>query len=135
MANKQHKTPCAQCPFRRTAAAGWLGGLTPDDFKAMADSEARMPCHVRADRLSGVDYAAAQQPGTVEHGLPQCAGRAIHWANQCKVPRTPGVLLELPPDPVGVFQWPFEFVAYHKAGVLAESETVTRVVDRRRARR
>lgn len=109
---KQHKTPCRECPFRRSAAPGWLGGFTPDAFRQLADMDRKMPCHIHM-KADGVDY---ENPG----GAPQCAGRAIHWANQFKTPRTRGVLLELPREPIGVFEWPHEFVAYHKAGALAE---------------
>lgn len=109
---RQHKTPCAECPFRRVAAAGWLGGFTADEFKWMAEAERRMPCHTRMKKFDGVDY---NNPGTA----PQCAGRAIYWANQCKLPRSPE-LLRLPRDPVAVFSWPHEFVAHHKNGLLAE---------------
>jgi hypothetical protein len=110
MAKRQHKTPCKECPFRRTAAAGWLGGMTADELRALADIEQRMPCHLHRT----VDYLLP------DPALPQCGGRAIYWRNQCKVPRMEGVLLELPADPVLVFQWPHEFVAYHKRGLLAE---------------
>lgn len=98
-----------------TAAAGWLGGFTPDSFRVLADQERRMPCHMHMKR-DGVDY---EHPGTG----PQCAGRAIYWANQFKTSRTNAVkLLVLPQDTASVFNWPHEFVAYHKAGVLAETD-------------
>jgi hypothetical protein len=77
----------------------------------MAQSEARMPCHAQFE--DGLDYAAAQEHGTYEHTAPQCAGRAIHWANQLKLPRDQ-TLLQLPPDHQTVFSWPHEFIAHHK---------------------
>jgi len=109
---KQHTTPCAKCPFRKASLPGWLGGGTPEDFLSMANSEARMPCHCAAE--GWVDYAAAQQPGTPEHALPQCAGRAIFWANQCHMQRPGSNLLELPPDGAkAVFHWSTEFLDHH----------------------
>lgn len=110
MANpkKQHERPCAQCPFRRGSTPGWLGGLTPEEFRELAQSETRMACHVRAGHH--VNY---KHPDPT---LPQCAGRAIYWANQCKQARDTS-LLRLPSDPVTVFKWPKEFIEYHSCTV------------------
>lgn len=119
---KQHKTPCKECPFRRVAPAGWLGGMTADEFRHLADLEQRMPCHLHMGREGGkggpvVSYA---NPGNA----PQCAGRAIYWANQFKLPRSKdGDILTLPRDTAAVFNWPGEFVEYHKSGPLAERRT------------
>src|SRR5579862_6948711 len=86
----QHRKPCAECPFRRKSLPGWLGGLTPDEFRWLANSEARMPCHSAAHGKGiGIDY---RNP---DPALPQCAGRAIYWANQLKRART-DELLTLP---------------------------------------
>jgi hypothetical protein len=84
-----------------------------EDFQRMAQSEARMPCHVAGGRI-GVNYAKAQEDGTRDFNLPQCAGRAIHWANQIKTQKIPGALLELPRNTVAVFEWPQEFTDHHK---------------------
>jgi hypothetical protein len=110
---RQHETPCHECPFRRAAPAGWLGGLTPDEFVLLADQEQRMPCHLHMGKFD----ASYSDPGTT---APQCAGRAIYWANQCKTPRVRGALLELPRDTLTVFQWRHDFLGYHSGGPLAE---------------
>lgn len=115
---KQHKTPCAACPFRRTALNGWLGGLTPDEFGAMAQSETRMPCHTRAQ--DGFSYL---DPTPEDLKLPQCAGRAIHWANQLKTRRDKS-LLELPADRETAFTWPSEFVEHHKQPLKVRATSV-----------
>lgn len=110
---KQHRTPCAKCPFRRDAVPGWLGGLTPDDFRQLAQSEVRMPCHTHElARRNGIDYGNEAETAK----LPQCAGRAIYWANQIKRPRDKS-LLELPQDTQTCFQWPVEFVTYHQQSI------------------
>ena len=111
MSKKQHKTPCSKCPFRRSALRGWLGGLSPDEFRHNANMDIRMPCHAHFE--DGVDYDVAQRRGTDEYKAPQCAGRAIYWANQIKHPRDPSLLV-LPKDNVTVFSWPHEFLAHHK---------------------
>lgn len=109
---KQHTAPCAGCPFRRSALPGWLGGAEADDFLNMAMSDAVMPCHCAAINAgyAGVNYTQAQVDA---NHLPQCAGRAVFWANQFKMARVPGKLLELPADRVTVFEWPHEFREHH----------------------
>ena len=108
---KQHTKPCDQCPFRRTALTGWLGGLTPDEFRWLANADTYMPCHKAAAKQGGVDYSHPDK------SIPQCAGRAIYWANQCKSPRDK-TLLMLPKDVKTVFNWPHEFLAHHKSSPL-----------------
>jgi hypothetical protein len=45
--NLHHKTPCAECPWRLSAPAGWLGGTT-DEFYADAVAANEVPaCHLR----------------------------------------------------------------------------------------
>ena len=107
---KQHTTPCTRCPFRRTALQGWLGGMSPDEFQHLANTETRMHCHcaIPSRHREGVEYGSPEAAR-----LPQCAGRAIYWTNQLKMPRDPS-LLSLPRDPITVFEWPAEFVAHHK---------------------
>jgi hypothetical protein len=114
---KQHTKPCSACPFRRKSLPGFIGGAEPQDFQRMAQSEARMPCH---SHIRGAfDYQEAQDPSTRFGKAPQCAGRAIHWANQLKTARIPGRLLELPRDTVTVFEWPSEWIAHHEGGMEA----------------
>lgn len=91
-ARGQHKQPCSDCPFARTALAGWLGSDTPASWMKMAHGETRMECHT----LIGA----------------QCAGAAIYRANVCKKPRDPA-LLTLPADRVKVFAGPPEFLRHH----------------------
>lgn len=107
----QHVHPCKVCPFRRVAARGWLGGLTPKTFMELVTQEVRMPCH--SNFPNGVDYRKAQDATKAEHAAPQCAGRAIYWGNTCKLPRDPS-LLTLPRDPVAVFANRIEFIAHHE---------------------
>ena len=93
--------PCSDCPMARTALNGWLGGSTPEEYAALAHSDARPPCHV--------------------HGNVECAGMAIYRANVLKNPRTPG--LTLPKDTALVFASPIEFLAHHKAPPVAQDRT------------
>lgn len=100
----QHKKPCKECPFRKAAFPGFLGASTPEEFCDTAMSESRMPCHMT------VNY---DRPGWEAAVMvaPQCAGRAIFHANQCKLPKNPH-LLRLEPDE-SVLAFPKDFLAHH----------------------
>lgn len=102
---KQHKTPCNQCPWRRASAPGWLGDSTPGDFWWTAEQDTRMPCH------NHIDYERKDWKKQIEK-VPQCAGRAIAFANRCKLPRDKA-LLRLPADKEKVFSTPQEFLDHH----------------------
>jgi hypothetical protein len=116
---KQHKTPCAKCPFRRNALRGWLGGLSADEFAQMAHAEVHMFCHTSAGS-EGAHY------GTPEAlRLPQCAGRAVYWANQSHLPRDSSLLL-LPADREAVFQRRQEFIEHHTSRIIVDQWTVGR---------
>jgi hypothetical protein len=91
-ADKQHTTPCSDCPWAREALNGWLGGSTPEEWLACAHSDQVIPCHV-IDNM-------------------QCAGAAIYRANVVKSPRDPDCL-RLPKDRVKVFASPAEFKDHH----------------------
>lgn len=100
----QHLTACGACPWRRTSIAGYLGADTPEGFLATSEAEVRMPCHVT------VDYEDPNWEENQEYA-PQCAGRAAHFANRCKLPRNPALMRGVP-DP-NVFTFPQEFLDHH----------------------
>lgn len=91
-AKVQHKKPCSDCPWARTALNGWLGDMTSEEWIAAAHGEATVECHA----LTGV----------------QCAGLAIYRANNGKVPRDPSQL-RLPADCAAVFANRNEFIEHH----------------------
>ena len=92
-AKGQHRRPCSDCPWARTALPGWLADMTPEEWIASAHGETRMECHT----LLGAE----------------CAGAAIYRANVCKRVRDPGAL-QLPKDPAAVFATHAEFLAHHR---------------------
>lgn len=92
VATSQHKKPCGDCPFARTAANGWLGNLTVDEWITCAHGESLVECHT----LTGA----------------QCAGAAIYRANNCKAPRDQSIL-RLPADRGLVFANRVEFAEHH----------------------
>lgn len=95
-AKGQHKTPCSDCPWARTALNGWLGGASIDDWVTTAHRDHYVGCHT----LNGA----------------QCAGIAIYRSNVCKSVLPP--LLKLPKDDVKVFGSPMQFRAHHEASPL-----------------
>lgn len=95
-ATHQHKKPCSDCPFARTALNGWLGGLEPEDWVRIASSEGVVPCHT--------------QEGA------QCAGIAIYRRNTCKLLMNKRALV-LPKDTENVFSNPMEFLKHHKDSI------------------
>lgn len=88
----QPTKPCADCPFARTAIAGWLGNMTVDEWIKAVHGEAMIDCHT----LIG----------------PQCAGAAIYRGNVCKLPHDKDNL-KLPADRKIVFASPMEFRSHH----------------------
>lgn len=106
---KQHKTPCAECPFRRASAAGWLGASSPQEFMDQARNELRMPCHLH------IDYEQPDWEGQVPDA-PRCAGHAIFLRNTCNMPRDRELadfVKTVERDSEKVFQWPQEFIKHH----------------------
>lgn len=89
----QHKKPCSDCPFARTALRGWLGNSSPEEWIADVHGEALIDCHTVSNQ--------------------QCAGAAIYRSNLCKDPRRQDVL-RLPPNKKLVFASAVEFLAHHK---------------------
>ena len=88
----QPARPCHDCPMRRNALPGWLGGATPEEYLRLIHSDLRVDCHA----FNG----------------PQCAGVAIYRANVYKKSRDPTVL-RLPMDTHAVFGTPLEFLTHH----------------------
>lgn len=91
-AKKQHKTPCADCPFARTAMRGWLGSVSLDDWVVAIHAESIINCHTVSNQ--------------------QCAGAAIFRANVCKMPRDPQIL-QLRKNTSLVFSSTMEFWIHH----------------------
>lgn len=87
----QHTEPCSDCPWRRDALPGWLGGATVTDWLRTAHTDSMVPCH------------------TV--GNQQCAGIAIYRRNVAKSVMPP--LLRLEADREAVFAFPTEFSVHH----------------------
>lgn len=42
----RHTTPCNECPWRRAAPAGWLGGYTPEYYADAVQANEVPACHL-----------------------------------------------------------------------------------------
>lgn len=113
MAKKQtfpvlrHTEPCDECPWRRNHPAGWLGGYAPEDFTVQVQFDGPpVPCHKTIP--PGDDMTAA---------VSMCAGALIFMKNSCKLSRHPAygdALDSVNENTETVFQWPHEFLEYHR---------------------
>lgn len=99
-AKKQHTKPCGDCPWRKTAIKGWLGGVTKEQWIYDAHSDDKIICHCT--------------------GNTECAGVAIYRKNVAKSPRDKSVLI-LPADKENVFATPMEFLEYHTFAVSGKA--------------
>jgi hypothetical protein len=88
----QHKSPCSDCPFARTALQGWLGRFTAKEWIDIVRSEDRIECHTKIG--------------------PQCAGSAIFRTHIMKCPRDRAILT-LPKNVAKVFASIGEFLNHH----------------------
>lgn len=103
MSMKQHTQPCRECPFRRVAPAGYLGGNDPKSFARDANTDGPFPCHLAMHRVNPA----------------QCAGRAVMWANQCKRSRDDSVP-RLSRDTEKVFGHIGQFNKHHQIDISPE---------------
>src|SRR5260370_14675282 len=78
--------PCAQCPFKKGAAPGWLGSYTADIILNHILGETPFPCHIT------VDYEADNWRETIfaaDSKVQACAGFLIMNRKFAKLPRDP----------------------------------------------
>lgn len=66
-----HKQPCKECPWRRVAPAGHLGGNSPEVYADLVWGNVVPPCH----RTEGIRKKPAM-----------CAGALAVMANACILP-------------------------------------------------
>jgi len=88
---RQLTEPCSDCPLRRDALPGWLGGSTPEEYARLCHSDSIVECHV--------------------HSGSRCAGLAIYRRNTCKSQPKEHIL---PADKDAVFANVMEFLDHHK---------------------
>lgn len=91
-ATKQLTKACSDCPLRRDALNGWLGGYTPEEYARLCHSDAVVECHV--------------------HAGSRCAGLAIYRRNTAKWQPEEH---RLPADHETIFSNVMQFLEHHNA--------------------
>lgn len=99
----RHKIPCAECPWRKCAAAGWLGGFSPEDYADPVQMNEIPACH-NAD--SGPDSPKSSF----------CVGALATANNSCTQPhKTEGAIAAA--KVIGkrddCFRWVRDFYKHH----------------------
>ena len=105
---------CNDCPFRRKAMPGWLGGGSPESFIDCMQRDEPLPCHQTVDYDDPhwlVKWTAQRQAGKFSPKM--CAGSLIFMANKLQRPHTPG-FPTMPRDIENVFSNSVEFVRHHR---------------------
>lgn len=73
-----HTSPCSECPWRKCAPEGWLGGHPPEMYADAVQEGEAVACHKK-------DF------GPESDRTAFCAGALATMANQCIMPfKTPG---------------------------------------------
>lgn len=88
---KQLTQPCSDCPMRRDALKGWLGGYSPEEYAHLCHSDMVVECHAH--------------PGS------RCAGVSIYRRNTCKWEPAEH---QLPKDHEKVFSNRMQFLEHHE---------------------
>lgn len=106
------KSPCAECPFRKTSLNGWLGGLTAKETHDYVLDEADFACHMTRNKS--------------KNKMSRCKGSQLFLINHCKLPRKNMVLQKAleqtkkeghnTDDYLG-----FDFIKHHTSPVIKKS--------------
>lgn len=120
---KKTAVPCAQCPFRRTAMRGYLGGhREPNEITDIVVGDGRFPCHMEVTNLTDRGRPVRLKFHRAVEMAEVCAGSAAMLSNMLKRSRDRDVSTKQ--SEVGkradVFNNPQEFCEYHNHGPLAD---------------
>lgn len=101
--------PCNECPFRKKAAAGWLGDNPPENFTNAIYREEPIPCHL------SLDYEDKHWERKWEAGKTGklCKGALVMAANMCKRARNQTAQPHVDPDREECFAHGSDFIAHH----------------------
>ncbi len=67
------KSPCAECPFKKSSFKGWLGGLTAKETHDVVLDEADFACHMTRKKPN--------------HLMSRCKGSQMFLTHHCKLPK------------------------------------------------
>lgn len=83
------KKPCAECPFHRGSANGWLGSYTPESVIQAVRNDEPFLCHSHVENQCPDGYENPDwQEWAAEHAQ-HCAGAMIFARKMCKLSRDP----------------------------------------------
>lgn len=98
----KHTEPCKQCPWRKIAPAGWLGGNDPHTYTDLVQMNTAANCHMHPKGEAVF-----------------CAGSLAVLNNSCTAARYPDGAGKAA-DAVGqrddCFKWPADFYRHHSGG-------------------
>lgn len=83
----KRKTPCKECPFRKTSLPGWLGPWTTQEILAQVHSEGGLACHTVVNKL--VEEGVEQDSEEMQERTHVCVGSLQHANASCKRYRHP----------------------------------------------
>lgn len=109
---EKRKSPCAECPFRKTSRRGYLGADDPEHFLEMTMKDADMPCHMDID-YTDETWIESQLPDA-----PLCVGSMQFQNNEMKLSREPEIARgqRAVGENPNVFSTPEEFLIHHMWG-------------------
>jgi hypothetical protein len=90
--------PCAECPFRKKSAPGWIGGhQNVGEIIDIVEAGHKFPCHTRVNRFMEIQRECGCEPDFEEacEQSPTCMGALSFLANCLKLPRNPYVALQV----------------------------------------
>jgi hypothetical protein len=126
MATCERKVMCAECPFRRNAAPGWLGPWTPKQINQIAESDEDFICHKSVEALAAEGLSDIEIDTFGQH----CVGMLRYRNTLAKLSRDPQVarwqreLREVPDQPVLAAR---TFMSHHerlpRSAVLSDCKT------------
>lgn len=111
---RQHHTPCKECPFARHVPVGCTGGSPPEVYVGQALGPFALSCHMDPE------YSQKGDP----RDYLQCPGASIYRANVGVGDKMPDSFIHEPADPVMCFANAAELIAHHRNITVAEAEEI-----------
>ncbi len=111
------RTPCKECPFLKTAPAGWLGGCTDPDAYVRDLEHGEITCHMAFNKSMSELTCDAGPDTTPCIGALQMCNNALMFPRAARVKDAAGVVYNVHLDQAGknddVFKWKHEFIKHH----------------------
>jgi len=129
--------PCKECPFRKKAAPGYVGGHGDAmEIYQLISRDRKFPCHMEVTAIRdhietelgdpddplGIGEDAAHEEACRQ--APHCTGALIFMNNSAKLSRDPQIVKaqRVAGTSDQVFQTAAEFLTYHQSQAFAEQQ-------------